>query len=207
MPTRRAVLATAGSLPVAGCAFRSGDDDDVTPTTGTPTVRSQTDRSPTETLVYVDVEYVVRAGPIPDDFASLTTTVQPVFVEDAGDLGPCYPEVYLGPYAPTITPIRTPAGECRRGDAVDLDLATMEGLTIETTAPATAEGHALLATAVVGTDEDGEEITAIKGTGGVRLIEDESPPSGAYGVEVGVEAAEPDADYDYVVTTARFEPE
>lgn len=58
---------------------------------------------------------MVESGTIPSEFASLTAQIQPVFVEDPADLGPCYPEIYDGPYKPTITPIRTPTGACSPG--------------------------------------------------------------------------------------------
>lgn len=207
MTTRRRLLAAAGAIAVGGCTTIDSTDDGPGSPTGTATdTESPTPTDATDTPDPATVEYVVESGSVPAEFASLTASIRPVFVENTADLGPCYPEIYQGPYAPTITPIQTPAGACYPADADDVDLAARETRTMDATAPASAEGHALLATAVVGTD-DGEAITAIKGTGGVRLIEAASPPSGAYGVEVGVEAADADADYDYFVTTGRFEPD
>ncbi len=204
MPTRRAVLATVGSLAVAGCATR-GDDGPASPT-ATPTNASNSPTDATPTGTGTAVSYVLRAGPIPDAFASATATVRAVVVEDERDLGPCYPGVYEGPYKPTITPIPTPRGACHAGDAVGVDLVATDERTVEATAPPRVSGHALVATRVVGTDRNGDDLTAIKGTGGVKLLEDASRPSGAYGVEMGVEHAPDNADYDYLVTTERVDP-
>lgn len=153
------------------------------------------------------MSYVLRAGSVPDALASATATVRPVVVEDERDLGPCYPDVYEGPYKPTITPIATPSGTCHAAEPVDVDLVATDERTIEATVPPAASGHALLATSVVGTDRDGDDVTEIKGTGGVRLLEEASSPSGRYGVEMGIESAPEGADYDYRVTTARVDPD
>lgn len=209
MTTRRTVLATAGSLVVAGCV--TGDDDPASPTESpTDGSTSPTDTSPTETPptgTETAVTYVLRSGQVPDAFAAATATVQPVVVEDERDLGPCYPEVYEGPYKPTITPIPTPRGACHPGDPVEVDLVATDETTIDMTVPPTARGHALFAIRVVGTDRDGDAITAIKGTGGVILLEESSPPGDTYGVEMGIDPGPEEADYEYWVTTERVEAE
>lgn len=209
MPTRRTFLATAGSVAVAGCF--AGEDGPASPTDSpTDGANTPTDTTPTDTPPAgpeTTVSYVLRSGPVPDGFASATATVRAVVVEDERDLGPCYPTVYEGPYKPTITPIATPRGACHPGDPVEVDLVASDETSIEVRAPATARGHALVATRVVGTDRDGEAITAIKGTGGVILLEEASLPTGPYGVEMGIEPGPDEADYDYWVTTDRVDPD
>lgn len=153
------------------------------------------------------VEYVVRPGEIPDGVASVTVTLQAVFVTDTADLGPCYPEVFSGPYKPTITPLRTPSGECLRSEPVTIDLAATEGdRPVEVTAPARAEGHAVIVTEITATRENGTEVTGIKGTGGVELLAIAERPEGRYGVGIGLERAPDGAPYDYWLERGRFEP-
>lgn len=152
-------------------------------------------------------EYVIRGGAVPDEFASATATVQAVFVENTDDMGPCYPETLEGPYKPTITPLGTPRGECERSEALDVEFAELETRTFEPTVPEGTAGHALIATEVTATDTDGNEVTAIKNTGGARLLEVESPPEGPYGVELRVETADNGADYEYWFVPERFDPE
>ena len=130
-----------------------------------------------------------------------------VFVEDTDGLGPCTRDVYFGPYKPTPTPIGTPTAGCNRSRAESIDLTSVDERTHEAAAPETAAAHAFVATAVVGTDEGGNEITEIFGTGGAVPVKAETTPSGPYGVEVGVEAADDASDYDYAVTTERFDPD
>lgn len=153
------------------------------------------------------VEYVVRPGEIPDGVASVTVTLQAVFVTDTADLGPCYPEVFSGPYKPTITPLRTPSGECLRSEPVTIDLAaTEDDRPVEVTAPARARGHALVVTEITATRENGTDVTGIKGTGGVDVLAIPERPEGRYGVEIGLERVENDAAYDYWLVLSRFEP-
>lgn len=153
------------------------------------------------------VEYVIRPGEIPDDVSSVAVTLQAVFVTDTADLGPCYPEVFSGPYKPTITPLRTPSGECLRSEPVTIDLAATEGdRPVEVTAPARAEGHALLVTEITATRENGSDVDGIKGTGGVDLLAISERPEGRYGVEIGLERVDTDAPYDYWLELGRFEP-
>lgn len=184
---------TAGALAAAGCTSTGQNDD------GT--------ERPTDTPAETSVEYVLRAGHVSDELASATATVEAVFVEDTDDLGPCTRDVYFGPYKPTPTPIGTPTAGCNRSRAESIDLTSVDERTHEAAAPETAAAHAFVATAVVGTDGGGNEITEIFGTGGAVLVKAETAPSGPYGVEVGVEAADDASDYDHAVTTERFDPD
>ncbi len=203
MPTRRAFVA-AGALAVAGCTT-AGDDGEPTDTDTDADADAPTDAA-TPTDDGRRVAYVLRSGGVPGEFASATAEVRAVFVADAGDLGPCYPEVFEGPYKPTITPVGTPSGGCSRSEAVSVDLVETDERTLEAVAPADAAGHALVATAVVGTDREGESVTAIRNTGGARLLEVGSPPDGRYGVELGIEPADEGADYDYWFVAERVDP-
>jgi len=200
MRTRRAFLVTAGALAAAGCTSTGQNDDGTERPTATPARATDT---PAET----SVEYVLRAGRVSDELASATATVEAVFVEDTDGLGPCTRDVYFGPYKPTPTPIGTPTAGCNRSRAESIDLTSVDERTHEAAAPETAAAHAFVATAVVGTDEGGNEITEIFGTGGAVLVKAETAPSGPYGVEVGVEADDDASDYDHAVTTERFDPD
>jgi hypothetical protein len=190
---RRTFLASAGTTLLAGCLGDSGDD-------GTPT---GTDEPPTPT----SVEYVVRSGTVADAFASATVTLEAVFVEDTEDFGRCYPEIFSGPYAPTITPLRTPTGECHRSESFEIDLIEIDRQSLgQLTAPASASGHALIATNVEGRGADGDALTAIKNTGGAALLEVPERPTGTHGVELSVEAVDEDREYDYWFTWDEFLP-
>lgn len=106
-----------------------------------PASQTSSDAPPENTTV----EYVLRAGDLPESVASGTVTVRVVFVENAVDLGPCYPEALGGPYRPTVTPLPPPEGACHRSETRTLDLAALGGersVTFE--GPASAEGHALV---------------------------------------------------------------
>lgn len=65
---------------LGGCTEPVATNDTATPTesaTAIPTPRP------------IGVEYVVRAGTLPDDAGSLEVTLRVVFVERASDFGPC----------------------------------------------------------------------------------------------------------------------
>lgn len=194
MQTRRTFIATSGVLGLAGCL---GTNREASPT-----------ETATESPEPVLVEYVLRAGRVPAAFESTSLTLQAVFVDGTEDLGPCYPETIEGPYKPTATPVPTPAGRCHRSDPTEIDITAIddEESLGPFTAPGTTSGHALIATRVVGRNEADEIINEIKGTGGARLIEEAAPPSGPYGVELGIEEAPDDRSYEYWFVFERFEP-
>lgn len=203
MPRSLTALAVVVSLLLAGRV------------TGTPTAspdataQTATDgETPSPTAADGEpVEYVVRAGEIPDEFESVTVTLQVVFAEDAADLGPCYPEVFEGPYKPTITPLATPRGDCHRTDPISVDLAAMDGeRSLNRTGPASATSHALVLTDVSATHRNGTAVTAIRGSGGAELSESPDSPGGVHGVELGIGPAREDVDYDYWLLSESFDP-
>jgi hypothetical protein len=175
------------ALALVGCAGGTGGAPDSP--TGTATAAP-----PPAT-----VTYVVRAGPVPAEFASLTLRPRAVFVTDAADLGPCYPAAYGGPYEPTITPLPTPAGDRVRTRSYEVVVTDLDGprtLTVE--APASARGHALLAAEARATHRNGSTVGEIRGATTTELAEFEGRPvDGArHGVTVRVDAHD-DRRYDY----------
>jgi hypothetical protein len=144
------------------------------------------------------VEYRVSAGDLPDPVASAEVTLRVVFVTDTADLGPCYPEVFSGPYRPTVTPLPPPEGSCHRSGSVTLDLATLDGeRSLTFSGPATAEGHALLLTNGTLRDADGSAMLSVRGARDTELASVEAPPGGGpYAVEIRVDTYE-DREYDY----------
>lgn len=153
------------------------------------------------------VEYFVRAGEVPDELESVTVTARIVLVDRPDDLGPCYPDVFTGPYKPTVTPIGTPGGDCHRSAPVDVDLTTVDGTrSLGTgTAPGPAGGHALVVTDVTATHENGTSVTAIRGAGVAELVASPTRPSGQSVVEIGLEPAPDGTEYDYWLVAERVE--
>ncbi|WP_338740602.1 hypothetical protein [Haloplanus salilacus] len=181
----------------AGCA---GLAPEATPTpspqaTETPTATPP----PTTTPDPVGVEYVVRAGTVPDDVESVTVTFQVVFVERRDDMGPCWRETFSGPYKPTVTPIRPPSGDCHRSAPITLGLTEVDGERSldRVTAPGRFDaGHALVVTNVTATYENR---TAVRG---MRIDERasvvEGSPAGPYRVRLSVASyLDDDRPYDY----------
>lgn len=211
-------LVLVASLLLAGClAGPSASAPDgsptasppATPAEGSPTdpYRTTTPAGSTPTPEPASVEYVVRAGEVPDEFASVTVTFRVVLVDRPTDLGPCYPEVFTGPYKPSITPLATPAGDCRRSDAIAVDLTEVDGeRSLGSFEARSARGHALIVADVRATYANGTTVAGIRGTGGLELVRSERRPDGSYGVEVGLEPAEERLDYDYWLVAERFEP-
>ena len=201
---QKALLLVTVSLLLAGCTTVTSES---TPVDGSVTP-SQAESSPTATADGAPVEYVVRAGEIPDEFGSVTVTLQVYFVEDTDDLGPCYPDVFSGPYEPTITPLPTPAGHCHSSEPLSVDLTEIDGEHSlgNVTAPSQASGHAVIATDVEATHRNGTSITATKGASGAELMRSENPPDGPYGVELGIGSAGHSLDYEYYLGSERFEP-
>lgn len=184
----------------------TGTSSPGTPDTATPTPETTTPTSRGES-----VEYLVRAGSVPDEFGSVTVTVRVVFVEDPVDLGRCYPDTFTGPYKPTITPLATPVGDCHRSESVTVELADRTGAAGERSlgtfsVPGSAGGHALVATDIDATARNGTAVTAIKGIGGAELLASPSRPDGSYGVELGLEPAPSGAAYDYWLVADRYDP-
>jgi hypothetical protein len=106
----------------AGCAAPTAPADGTERTTAIPP--SATTTTETATPEPARVECVVRAGRVPEEFASVT--VQAACVEHPTDRGPCYSEMFEGPYKPTVTPLPTPSGQCERTGPVEVDLTELE---------------------------------------------------------------------------------
>lgn len=197
-------LTVAALLLSAGC-FTGAPESSPDGESATP---PSTDASPTPSPAGTSVEYTVRAGTVPDTFESVNVTLQVVFVDRTGDLGPCYSEVYSGPYKPTITPVATPSGECHRLEPITIDLTELEGeRPLGTfTAPGSTNGHALIVTTVRATYQNETVVSKIKGTRGEILIEAPNPPAGQYGIQLGIEPAPEEAPYDYWLLSKQFDP-
>lgn len=186
---------------LAGCtAPIAGPSDPASPSeSATATTTATATPTATATADPVAVEYAVRAGTIPDGVESVTVTLQVVFVERAEDMGPCWRGTFTGPYEPTITPIAPPSGECHRTTTVTLDLTTLDGERSldRFTAPGRFDaGHALIATNVTATYENGTTVTGIRGASGKRVRVVEGAPAGPYRVTLSLDAYD-DRPYDY----------
>ncbi|WP_251342016.1 hypothetical protein [Haloplanus halophilus] len=185
------VLALALSLVLAGCV---GLAPEASPTT-TPTPTSTATPTPSP----VGVEYVVRAGTVPENVESVTVTLQVVFVERSEDMGPCWRGTFSGPYEPTITPIAPPSGECRRSEPVTVDLTELDdGRSLgRIAAPGRFDaGHALLVTDVTATYPNGTAATGVRGASGKRVRVASGRPAGRHEVTLSLEAYT-DRPYDY----------
>jgi hypothetical protein len=194
---RRGALPLVLVVLLAGCAAPIAGS----PNTGEPTDSAAPTATATATTTPqpVGVEYVVRAGSVPDDFESVTVTLQVVFVERAADMGPCWRETFSGPYEPTITPIAPPSGECHRSETVTVDLTELDGeRSLErVTAPGRfAAGHALIATNATATYRNGTTVTGMRGSSDELVTTAEGRPSGQRRVTLSV-AAYDDRPYDY----------
>lgn len=138
----------------------------------------------------LSVEYTIESGDVPDKLASVTLTMQVVFVEKGGDFSDntCWRETYTGPYKPETTPIHTPSGECHRTESVTVNLTELDGpKSIEETAPGRFDvGHGLIVTDIDATHKNGTSITAINGIGGYRANIVEGEAKRSYTVEFGI---------------------
>jgi hypothetical protein len=194
---RRGALPLVLAVLLAGCtAPMAGAPDGAEPTGSASTTATATT---TTTPRPVGVEYVVRAGSLPDEFESATVTLQVVFVERAGDVGPCWRGTFGGPYEPTITPIRMPEGDCYRSETVTMDLTDVEdGRSLgELTAPGRfTAGHALLVTNATATYRNGTTVTGMRGATGKRVRVVEGIPGGPSRVTLSIAAYE-DRPYRY----------
>ena len=188
------VLLAGCAAPMAGPAD-TAEPTDSTTTAATPTATATATTTPQP----VGVEYVVRAGSIPDEFESVTVTLQVVFVERAEDMGPCWRGTFSGPYEPTITPIAPPSGECRRSETVTVDLTDLDGNRSlgRLTAPGRfAAGHALIATNTTATYRNGTSVTGMRGASDKLVATVEGRPAGQRRVTLSV-AAYDGRPYDY----------
>ena len=189
LPLVLVVLLAGCTAPVATPTDTAGPTDSAsaTPTATTPTPEP------------VAVEYAVSAGSIPDEFESVTVSLQVVFVERAADMGPCWRGTFTGPYEPTITPIAPPSGECYRSEAITVDLTDLDGERSlgRASAPGRfAAGHALIATNATATYRNGTTVTEMRGASGKRVRVVEGAPAGPYRVTLSVDAYD-DRPYAY----------
>lgn len=194
------LLVSAGCL---GLAPDSSSTDGGTPTgDSTPTDAMPSADTPTPTDAPSSensVEYVIERGGIPDEFGSVTLTMQVVFAENAEDFdrNACWSDTYYGPYKPTPTPIGKPSGDCHRTQQMSVDLTEIDDThTLSGTAPGRFdEGHGLIVTDLTATYENGTSVTGIRGTGGHRAsIQEQS--DGQYRVAFSMESYQ-ERIYDY----------
>jgi hypothetical protein len=186
----------------AGCAGLAPEaTPDATPTATpslTPTATTDT-ATATPTPDPVGVEYVVRAGSIPDDVESVSVTLQVVFVERRDDAGPCWRETFVGPYKPTVTPIRPPSGDCHRSEPITVDVTEIDGERSlgRITAPGRFDaGHALVVTNVTATHANGTAVEGMRVDERASVVE--GPPTGPYAVTLSVDSyRDDDRAYDY----------
>lgn len=202
-----AALVVAFLLLLAGCSAGSGTpaaSETTVPTstataTGTPTNSPTTTVDPTATPAPTEVEYVVRPGEIPAEFASVRLTFRAVFAERSEEVGRCSPGMLIGPYKPTPTPLEPADGRCVKTDAVTVDLAALDGpRSLGTvTAPGFTSGHGLLVTRVEATLHNGTEVDAIRGIGGIRVLRASNEPEGRHVVRLSLSPADRGDVYDY----------
>lgn len=211
-------LVVAVALVTAGCLGSPGGTQDPETPTATPTSAS-TDATPTgtdrtsstttgantptgtsspPTDAEVSVVYTVGAGDLPDEVESVEVTVAVVF--SAHDDGRCWRDTFLGPYKPTITPLKVPDEEdCHTAETVRLDLADLDGNRSlgPVSAPADYDaGHALVVTDVTATYENGTTVERLRGAGGVRANVVWGRPDDSYNVVFRMDADE-DRPYRY----------
>jgi len=206
-PDPSATPGTGGPAPPETTG--SGTDPPASPSGEQSPVSSPVEQfSPASPSGGQSVEYVLRAGTVPDAFASATVTLRIVFVDRTADLGPCYPGVFSGPYKPTLTPLPAPAGECHSSERVGVDLTGIGGERSlgRATAPGSASGHALVLDTIDATDRDGDAIDGIYGVGGLELLGSPDPPDGPYGIEIGIEPSGGGGTIDYRIVSDRFDP-
>jgi len=202
---RRGALPLVLVVLLAGCTAPTATPTDTPESTDTVTATPTATAATTQTPEPVGVEYVVRAGSIPNEFESVTVTLQVVFVERAEDMGPCWRETFAGPYEPTVTPIAMPEGECYRSESVTMDLTDLDdGQSLgQVTAPGRfAAGHALLVTNATATYRNGSTVTGMRGVTGKLVRAVEGRPSGEHRLLLAVEAYD-DRAYDYWLVAER----
>lgn len=188
------IILVVGFVVTAGCV-------------GSPGTGPSTEPSPASPSTPDSVEYVIAAGDIPDSLVQVNVTVQAVFVETSADLGPCYPEIYEGPFKPTITPLPTPTGDCHRSEPLTIDLTTTPRATLgPLEVPESAAGHALVLTGIEAKSANASATPGIKGSGGADLIAEPTRPTGTDGIQIGINATVGDAAYEYYLDTTDFEP-
>lgn len=146
----------------------------------------------------VSVAYAVGAGELPEEVESVEVTMAVVFT--AHDDGRCWRDTFVGPYKPTITPIKTPdEGDCHRSEALTMDLADLDGNRSlgRFTAPGSYDaGHALVVTDVTATYENGTTVSGLRGADGVRANVAWGRPDGSHHVAFRMDAYE-DRPYRY----------
>lgn len=205
---RRRYLALVGGSVAAltGCVDRSQSGDPSTTGSGIGTA-TRTAGAPG-----VSVEYVVRAGSIPDHVAQLSVDFAVYFAERSDDVYPCTDDAPLmdNRYDPEPTPLPVPEGECEQFDVPRVDVAALDGT--RTLGPFEANdtfsgGHTLVAHDVTLVLEDGTFATEVHDTD-FRAVTERTTPSGTYGVEIGVtdyEGTDDPPRWRFGIHTERFE--
>lgn len=202
-PTPTPTQSPAGTVtPTAPSA--PTDTETPTSTDAEPSASTSTDAgtppSPSTSIPEpVTVEYVVRAGSIPDEFDSVTVHFEVEFAENRGDVRECTGTVLDSRYDPTPTPLPSPTGECRTVEDVTVDLTEVNGT--HSLGNVTVPGrfgaeHALVVRDVVPVYENGTRVERIHDT-------DFRGPyrhgAGRWGLEIGVSDAPDDVGWTYQV--------
>ncbi|MFB6200723.1 MAG: hypothetical protein ABEI98_01805 [Halorhabdus sp.] len=169
-------------------------------TQSTTATTQSTDTQATSTSPADSVVYHITGSAAPDELKAATATVRIVLAERGTDLGPCWADVYRGPYQPTITPIATPAGTCHRSDAVAIDL-TDTNRTVSTPVPDDSSGHAFVVTDIRVTLPNGTVTAAIRDTGGQEVHVVDGQPNDSYRVTLRLEPAPDGAPYAYALVS------
>jgi hypothetical protein len=193
------VVTLAGCAGVAPEASPTATESaDTTTETATATATATDMVAPTATPEPVAVEYVVAAGPVPDDVESVTATLRVVLVERRADVGPCWRETFGGPYKPTVTPIVPPEGDCRRSATVTVDLTELDGNRSlpRVTAPGRFDaGHALVVTNVTAVYRNGTVVSRLRVDERAAVIR--GRPDGSHRVTLSLESyRDDDRPYD-----------
>lgn len=212
---RLAIAVLLCCVAVTGCIGSPG------PGAGTPTPDPGTSETPTEpttgvtptTGESVSVEYVVRAGSIAETVAHVHVDFAVYVAERPGDVYACTDDapLYDNQYDPTPTPLPTPAGQCERFDVPEVDLASLDGERSlgEFDVDATYSGHTLVVHDVTVVLENGTTASSVYDTD-FRAVTEEEPPSGTYGVEIGVtdySESDEDRSWRFGVLVDQFDPD
>jgi hypothetical protein len=193
------VGAAVGSL--AGCVdrFSGGDASPTDSVTATPRPGQ------------VSVEYVLRAGQIPDDVAHVNVDLAVYLAERPDDIESCTAGAPLSDnrYDPTPTPLPTPAGQCTSFTVDEVDVAALDSPRLLGPFEASATysgGHTLVVHDVTVVLDDGTTVSDVYDTD-FRAVTERATPAGTYGVEIGVsDVGESDHSWRYEVGVVRFDP-
>lgn len=206
--SRLLLAGVIAAVAAAGCVGVPGAGGPGT-ATGTPTPSATT----ASTGEPVSVEYVVRKGSIADGVAHVYVDFAVYFASTPDDVYPCTDEapLYDNQYDPTPTPVRTPAGLCKRFDVQRVDIAALDGPRSlgEFTADGTYDGgHTLVVHDVTVELENGTTVDDVYDTD-FRAVTERTAPSGSYGVTFTVtdHADDESLRWRYGVDAEPFDPD